>query len=149
MKILVQLFWNNICSPAVGYCWSVLFFFYGLPLQFPVACLSLYIWLWPWRMTDVSDVWWNAHVCFSAKAQKYLSDFVSGDSWCLSNLIPAIFKKDQLLLHLSPARFFQIPPLTHPAQSFRCKVSALLRTTGCLLIASVYIYLYFLKHCTL
>ena len=107
MKILVQLFWNNICSPAVSFHWSVLFFILLITITI-CSCIhfSLYPWLEPWKgMTDFFDVWWNSHVCFSAKAQKYLPDFISGDSCCFRNVIPATLKKDKLLLHLPPACF--------------------------------------------
>lgn len=116
MKILVQLFWNNICSTSVSFCWSVLFFI--LLITFTIcSCTytSLYTWLEPWkRMTVVFDVWWNSHVCFPAKPQKCLPDFISGDSCCFRNVIPAIFKKDKLLLDLPPACF---PPNSSPPMS--------------------------------
>lgn len=116
MKILVQLFWNNISSPAVSFCCSVLFLV--LLNTFTICsciCISLYIWLEPWNgMTHFFDVWWNSRVCFSAKAQKYLPDFISSDSCCFRNVIPAIFKRDKLFLHLPPAWF---PPNSSPPMS--------------------------------
>jgi len=116
MKILVQLFWNSICSPAVSVCWLVLFLI--LLITFTIcSCMhiSLYIWLEPWNeMADFFDVWWNSRVCFSAKVQKYLPDFISGDSCCFRNVISAILKKDKLLLHLPSTCF---PPNSFPPMS--------------------------------
>lgn len=57
MKILVQLFWNNICSPAVGYCWSVLFFFidYLYSFQWHASLLTFDSSLEGWLMFLMYD----------------------------------------------------------------------------------------------
>lgn len=132
MKILVQLIGNNICGPAVGSCWSVLFF---LLITFTISnCVHISL------LLTVAMKWGDTYFWCMMKMHAY-AFLLKLKSICqiafqgihdvlAVSILPFSKRKNCFCVFLL---LVSSNPITYPAQPFWCEVSVLLSTANCFL----------------